>query len=140
MRTFRSLDLSVKVAINFMSQPSVLQAKDISIYRNMLIKMVEYGVFNKRKQTKQQGADDEKTELPNLLGEKNVQSEDIMETTGPSSEAMKAFFEASLTTVGASDAPSAHHAESDNDSSKVRRADIVQGLAMQSLSPKESPI
>ena len=43
--------------------------------------------------------------MPNLLGEKSVHNTDVLETSGPSSEAMKAFFEASLTTVGASDLP-----------------------------------
>ena len=65
----------------------------------MLVKMVEHGVIGKRK--KLVGETEEFAELPNLLGEKNT-----LETSHPSSDAMKAFFEASLTTVGVSEVPS----------------------------------
>ena len=49
MRIFRTLDISVKVAVNFMSQPTVLRAKDLSLHKHMLMKMMEYGVAGKRK-------------------------------------------------------------------------------------------
>ena len=112
MKVFRTLDIYIKVAINFMSQTTVLRAKDLSLYKRMLTKMLEYGVAGKRKPEEQ--GPNEATELPNLLGEKSVRNTDMLETSGPSSEAMKAFFEASLTTVGASELPEGLGTENDS--------------------------
>ena len=49
-KVFRSLDIYVKVAINYLSQPEILKLKDIEIYKPLLTKMLEMGVLSSKKQ------------------------------------------------------------------------------------------